>query len=466
MTATDIPSQRQITIVDPSDGTTVGAVPTADAAEVEEVVGRAASAQGDWSAKEVTRRAAALKRIARAVRGAAAELAERNARETGKLVGDARGGVEAAAATIEQYAELGPLHRGASLHGAALAHDATVHVPRGVVAVIAPFNDPIAIAAQGLAAALVTGNTVVLKPSERSPLCSALLFALFAAELPNGVVGLVQGDGRAGASLTAHPAVDVVLHTGSVRAGRSIAEACARRGAKALLELGGNDPLVIDGDVDVEWAAAQAVSGAFANAGQICTSVERIYVHEAIAAPFLDALVRQAEGLTVGPATDPATRLGPLVDRRARDTVHGHVAAAVQGGAEARCGGEPGPHAFYPATVLTGVTEGMSVMREEVFGPVAPVAVVGSFDEGLSLAAATRYGLAATVLTCSQEHAARAIAELPVGTVKVNAVWGGAPGGTAHPRGISGFGLGYGPELLDELTAIKAVHAEPGVCGR
>jgi succinate-semialdehyde dehydrogenase/glutarate-semialdehyde dehydrogenase len=113
--------------------------------------------------------------------------------------------------------------------------------------------------------------------------------------------------------------------------------------------------------------------------------------------------------------------------------------------------------------VLTGVTDAMGVMAQEVFGPVAPVAVVGSFDEGLERANATPYGLAATVLTCSQEHAARAVAALDAGTVKVNAVWGGAPGGAAHPRGVSGAGLGYGPELLDELTRIKAVHLEAGV---
>jgi succinate-semialdehyde dehydrogenase/glutarate-semialdehyde dehydrogenase len=253
-----------------------------------------------------------------------------------------------------------------------------------------------------------------------------------------------------------------VLHTGSAETGREIAVACARRGAHAVLELGGNDPLVVDADVDVEWAAAQAASGAFANAGQICVAVERIYVHAAIADAFIDALVARAEALKVGPATDPCTRLGPLVDERARRSVHAQVEASVAAGATVRCGGAPldGPGCFYPATVLTDVDETMAVMAHETFGPVAPVRVVADLEEAVTRANATPYGLGATVLTADQAHAARAVAELRAGTVKVNAVWGGAPGGAAHPRGISGTALGYGPELLDELTMVKVVHTE------
>jgi acyl-CoA reductase-like NAD-dependent aldehyde dehydrogenase len=466
MAATAAPTGiDSIEIRDPSTGEPVGTIPAGDRAAVDAAVRAARAAQPRWTDTPAADRAAALKRIATSVRARAGELAERNARESGKLIGDARGGVEAGAGAIEQYAELGPLHRGRALQGAPLAHDAMVHEPYGVVALIVPWNDPVAIAAQGLAAALVTGNTVVFKPSERAPFCCELLHELFAAELPEGVVGLVHGDARAGRPLAAHPEVDVVLHTGSAAAGREIAQACAARGAKAILELGGNDALIVDAGVDPEWAAEQAASGAFANAGQICVAVERIYVHEAVAKPFVAALAERARALRVGAATDDGTQLGPLVDERARKAVHAQVASAVAAGATAVTGGEPldGPGAFYPATVLTGVDETMAVMREETFGPVAPVQVVPSFDEALERANATDYGLAATALTCSQEHAARATRELRAGTVKVNAVWGGAPGGTATPRGVSGQGLGYGAELLDELTAIKVVHYEAGV---
>jgi acyl-CoA reductase-like NAD-dependent aldehyde dehydrogenase len=255
--------------------------------------------------------------------------------------------------------------------------------------------------------------------------------------------------------------VDVVAHVGSTAAGRAIATAAARTGAKVLLENGGNDPLVVDEDVDPQWAAEQAATGAFANAGQICTSVERVYVAQGVAEPFLDALVRRAQALVMGPGTADGTELGPLVDARMREAVHDQVARAVMdGGAELLCGGTvpDGPGTFYPATVLTGCTADMAVMQEETFGPVAPVSVVADFEAALDAAAQGRYGLAAVVLTSSMEHAQRAWRELPVGTVKVNAVFGGAPGGAAQPRRASGSGFGYGPELLDEMTTTKVVH--------
>jgi succinate-semialdehyde dehydrogenase/glutarate-semialdehyde dehydrogenase len=454
--------------VDPSTGEALPEVGFADAAAVDAAVEAARAAQPGWAATPAAARGAALRAVAAAVRAHAEELAALNARESGKLIGDARGGVEAGASTIEQYAELGPLHRGRALAGDPLALDVMRYEPRGVVAALIPFNDPVAIAAQGLAAALATGNAVVVKPSERAPRCVARLAELFAAELPRDVLRLLQGDARAGRPLAAHPGVDVVLHTGSAETGREIAVACARRGAHAVLELGGNDPLIVDDDVDVAWAAEQAASGAFANAGQICVAVERIYVHAAIADAFTEALVARAEALRIGPATDPETELGPLVDERARRSVHAQVEAAVAAGATVRCGGTlpDGPGCFYPATVLTGVREDMAVMAHETFGPVAPIRVVADFDEALALADGTPYGLAATVLTRDQEHAARAAATLRAGTVKVNAVWGGAPGGAAHPRGISGSALGYGPELLDELTQVKVVHSEPAPAPR
>ncbi len=230
-----------------------------------------------------------------------------------------------------------------------------------------------------------------------------------------------------------------------------------------VLELGGNDPLVVDQDVDPVWAAAQAATGAFANAGQICVSVERIYCHAELVEPFTDALVERAIALVMGDGRKDDTELGPLVDLAHRDQVHAHVTDAVGRGARLRAGGEvpDGPGAFYPATVLSDVPAGSRILAEETFGPVAPIVTVDSFDEGLELAAAGDHGLAATVLTGSQAHAQDAWRRLPVGTVKVNAVFGGAPGGAAHPHGVSGNSLGYGPELLDELTRYRVVHLEP-----
>lgn len=263
----------------------------------------------------------------------------------------------------------------------------------------------------------------------------------------------MQGDGRVGALLAARTDVDVVAHVGSTVTGRSIAKSVAATGAKALLENGGNDALVVDTGVDPVWAAGQAALGAFANAGQICVSVERIFVHQDVAEAFLAALVAEAE----------SWRAAPLVDRRHRDQVHAQVREAVDDGAELLTGGTmpDGAGAWYPATVLAHCDPGMRIMREETFGPVAPVRVVNTFEQGLGEAANDDYGLAATVLTPSMANAQRAWRELPVGTVKINAVFGGAPGGAAHPRRASGTGFGYGPELLDEMTQTKVVHLCP-----
>lgn len=445
--------------VDPADGSPVVRVPVDGPGEVRAAVRSAREAAPGWARTAPATRAQALSRAAAAIEDHAEELAWLTTREMGRPLADARAGVAAGVGTLRQYAELGPLHRGRSLGGDWTATDLMVFEPRGVAAVVTPWNDPVAVACGLLGAALVTGNAVVHKPSERTPATGWLLGDLITAQLPDGVLTVLSGGARTGADLVAQD-LDVVAQVGSTATGRAIAAVAARTGAKALLENGGKDALLIDEDVDPVWAAEQAALGAFANAGQVCVSVERVYVHRRIAGPFVDALVKTAEALRTGPGRDEDTQLGPLVDQRLRDLVHAQVTEAVAAGAVARCGGEVphGPGAFYPATVLTGCTEDMRVLTEETFGPVAPVVAVDSFDEGLRRAAAGRYGLAASVLTGSMAHAQRAWRELPVGTVKVNAVFGGAPGGAAHPRGASGAGYGYGPELLDEFTATKVVH--------
>ena len=449
------PSDRVLTVLDPSTGEVATELPVADEPAVADALESARAAQPGWARTPAAERGAALRAAAAAVRAAADELAELNTRETGKTRDDARGGIEAGAGTLEQYAELGPVHRGRSLQGGWGATDLMVPVPRGVVAVLTPWNDPVAVAAGLLGAALVTGNTVVHKPSERCPATGRRFAEILADHLPDDVLRILDGDGTVGARLTRSDEVDVVAHVGSTAAGRAIAEACARTGARALLENGGNDPMVVDAGVDPAWAAEQAALGSFANAGQICVSVERIYVHQDVAEPFLAELTARAG--------EWADRIGPLVDRRQRGHVHDHVRAAVAEGAEVRTGGElpDGPGAYYPPTVLTGCTPSMAVLREETFGPVAPVRVVPDFDTALREAADDRYGLAAVVLTPDMGHAQRAWRELPVGTVKINAAFGGAPGGAAQPRRASGQGFGYGPELLDEMTTTTVVHIAP-----
>jgi succinate-semialdehyde dehydrogenase / glutarate-semialdehyde dehydrogenase len=451
---------RTIRVFDPATGDHVSEVDPASSADVDAAVALAHAAGADWARRPSAERASAVARAAARVRADADALASLSTAEMGRPAALAQGGVEAAAATMSQYAELGPLHRGRSLQGARDATDLMVHEPRGVVAVITPWNDPVAVPAGLLAAALVTGNTVVFKPSERTPSTGGRLADSFAAELPPGVLQVVQGDGGTGALLAGHDDVDVVCHVGSTAAGRAIAQAAARTGAKVVLENGGNDPLIVDADVDPAWAAAQAALGGFINSGQLCTSVERVHVHQAVAQEFLAALVDEAEALVMGPGSDPRTTLGPMVDERARAAVHTQVRQAADMGARVLTGGEvpAGVGAFYPATVLADARPDMAVMAEETFGPVIPVMTATSFEDALQAAAQSPYGLAATVLTGSMVNAQEAWRRLPVGTVKVNAVFGGAPGGAAQPRGASGEGFGYGPELLDELTLVKVVH--------
>jgi betaine-aldehyde dehydrogenase len=447
-------SGSALTIHDPRDGTLVGIVNSATESEVATALQVARAAARDWAAVPPADRGAALHRMADALAAAADELAEWNTRETGKPLDEALGGVGAGVGTLRQYAELGPVHRTHSLRGPSTAVDYTLPVPRGVLVALTPWNDPVAVAVGLIGAAVVMGDVVVHKPSERCPHLGARLGEVLSAVLPDGVLTTVTGGGEVGARLVASPSVDVIAHVGSTAAGRQIAAAALETGAHVICENGGNDALLVDSDVDPEWAAGQAALGAFANSGQICTSVERIFVHRAVAEPFLAALVAEAR------SRNESRPLAPLVDERMRAEVDRQVSASLAAGAELLEGGRmpSGPGAHYPATVVGDCPLDSPLMSEETFGPVAPVHVVEDFEEGLRLAADDRYGLAATVLSGSFEHITAAVEALPVGTVKVNAVFGGAPGGAAEPRKSSGSGFGYGPELLDEMTARKVVH--------
>jgi acyl-CoA reductase-like NAD-dependent aldehyde dehydrogenase len=446
-------SEQKLIVTNPADGSAVTTAPVASEADVTAAVRVARDAAPGWAGTPAGDRGAALHAAATAIEDHIDDLAAVMSAEMGKPLGGARDSIAAGVGTLRQYAELGPTHRGRALAGNGEAVDLMAYGPRGVIAVITPWNDPVAVSCGLLGAALTTGNTVVYKPSERTPATGWRLAQLIAPLFPRGVFSLVIGGAGVGAALSAGD-VDVVAHVGSTTAGRAIAAACARTGAKALLENGGSDPLIVDAGVDPVWAAQQAALGAFANSGQICVAVERIYAHRDVVEPFLEALAAEADTW--------AGRIGPLVDRRLRDSVHAQVSAAIADGARLLRGGvvPDGPGAFYPPTVLAGCTDAMAVLRDETFGPVAPVVTVGSFADALRRAGDSPYGLAATVLTPSMSHAQRAWRELPVGTVKVNAVFGGAPGGAAHPRRGSGQGYGYGPELLDEMTATKAVHIE------
>ncbi|MDP8936326.1 MAG: aldehyde dehydrogenase family protein, partial [Actinomycetota bacterium] len=237
----------ELLVTDPATGQTVGRLPVSDA---DALVGTARAAHPAWERTAAGDRATMVKAGTRRVRAAVDDIALLQTREGGKPLGDSRGGVLAGIGALEQYAELGPLHRGRSLQGSWGAVDLMARVSRGVAALCLPWNDPVAIACAQIAANLVVGNTVICKPSEKTPLSTAEVVRLLNEELPEGVLQMAAGDGSVGAALAGHQGVDVVVHVGSVGTGRSVGAACAARGAKAVLELGGKDPLVVDAGVD------------------------------------------------------------------------------------------------------------------------------------------------------------------------------------------------------------------------
>ncbi len=403
-------------MLDPSTGEAIGHVPAGAAPEAHDAVAAARSAAVAWARTEPDARGSLLKSRTRQLREHARELAELQTREAGTPLAGSLGGIESGIATLEAYAELGPLDRARPPRG-----DLVVREPRGVVAILAPWCDPLAASCGALAASLVTGNAVVLKPSEKAPLAAQLMVELLDL---GDVLQLLHGDERAARPLSTHAGVDLVVRPGEEAAGSHL--------------------VVVDAGVDIEWAASVVAAGAFAGAGQSCGSVERVHVHQAVAEEFLDALAAHARGLRVGPGIDPSTECGPLIDDDHRDWVHRQVQDAVYAGASLLAGGEPlwGPGFFYPPTVLVGAPDEALVMCGETRGPVVSVRVCESFDDALDVG--ERMGIA-SVLTPFQGHAQLAWRELPARTVSINAVFG-----RLRP--------GAEPELLDAMTRTKVVH--------
>ncbi|MBT2233426.1 aldehyde dehydrogenase [Nonomuraea sp. NEAU-A123] len=448
-------------VINPATEEVVARCPSGSPEDVRQAVDAAVQAQPAWAALPVAERVELLSRWADTIADHAEELAEIECREMGKpvalgrtFIAGAAQGFKAAVAEALDYRFEETVTDGTTI----------LRRPLGATAVIVPWNFPVPMALGALGPLLAAGNTVVLKPSERSPMSAVRLLELM--ELPPGVVNLVLGDSRAGAPLVADERIGLVHFTGSVEAGRRVGAESGALLHRSILELGGKDPVVVDAGVDPVATAAAVAFGAFVNTGQICTSMERIYVHRDIAEEFVDALVDVAGTFALGDGHDESTVLGPLVDRRQRDIVVRHVNDAVERGATVRTGGTvpEGNGFFYPATVLTGVDDSMLVMTEETFGPLAPVTVVSSFEEGLEKAAGTRFGLAATVYTNDPAHmlAAR---DIPAGVVWVNQWQGGGPERLYEPAGDSGMGATGSRAAYDAATRPVSIHAVPAAPG-
>lgn len=458
---TDSRDPNLMTVVNPATEETVAQLPRGSADDVELAVASARRAQSGWGSSTVEERVARIVRWADRIEEHTDELAELECREMGKPVGIGRNFITAGVAGLKASAQE------ALSYAFETATDdpdggqtRVIRRPVGVAAVVTPWNFPVTMVLGALGPLLAAGNTVVVKPSERSPLSTVRLFELL--DLPDGVLNLVLGDVHAGEPLVGHDDIDLVHFTGSVSAGRKVGAATGQTLHRAVLELGGKDPVIVDDDVDVRATAEAVAFGSFVNTGQICTSMERIYVHRAIAEDFVVEVVRAAEAYAFGNGLQADVMMGPLVDERQRRIVDDQVRDAVAKGATVRRGGEvpDGPGFFYPATVLTDLDASMSVMTEETFGPIAAVSVVSSFAEGLERASDSTFGLAATVYSRNSEHIALA-AEVPAGVVWVNQWQGGGGVRTYEPARASGMGATGTTAAFDSATRPFTVHIAP-----
>jgi lactaldehyde dehydrogenase / glycolaldehyde dehydrogenase len=343
------------------------------------------------------------------------------------------------------------------------------HAPVGVVGAICPWNYPLAVLCRKLGPALITGNTVVVKPSEISPLSTIELFRLFDAELdlPPGVINLVTGDGRTGQAMVEDPLTAMVSFTGHRDTGKTIMGIAARNLTRVALELGGKAPAIVWQDADLDVAVPAIVAARHTNSGQVCTSAERVFVHQDLYEPFLDAYVSAVQQLTLGPGpTDPD--LGPLASAEQLAKTGRAVEVAVSEGAQVLTGGAaPSEEAFsqgywYTPTVVTGVRPEMVIMREETFGPVTPVLAVGSLDEALDLANDSRYGLSAYVFSRDYQSVMRAAEELEFGEIYINRTLGESI--HAHHAGYreSGIGGEDGKWGLLRYTQVKTAYHHYG----
>ncbi|MEW2590310.1 aldehyde dehydrogenase family protein [Micromonospora aurantiaca] len=406
-------------VVDPATGAVFATAPACPPELLDRAMGAATAAYPGWAHDDEARRGA-LRAAARAVLGAVADLAALVTAEQGKPLAEATTEVRAAAAWLHYFAgiETGPQ----IVDGRRDTAIVTAR-PLGVVAAVTPWNYPLALAAWKIAPALRAGNTVVLKPSPHTPLATLALGELLRDLLPPGVLNVVTGPDPLGAWLCAHPVPRKITFTGSTATGRRVAAEAAARLRRVTLELGGNDAALVLDDADPARIADDLFWAAFANSGQMCMAVKRVYVARPVHDALVEALADRAATVPMGPGADPGVRLGPVTTRAQQEYVAGLVRAAVAGGATVVAGvrAADGPGHFHPPTVLSGVSDTDRVVTEEQFGPVLPVLAFDDVEEALTRADATPFGLTASVWSADPDRAAAVAARLDVGQVSVNA---------------------------------------------
>ena len=449
---------------------------SATAAEVQAAIARARSAQPSWANLGVERRIEILRSFQRLLQEQKSEVATVITKEAGKpyveaLLTEVLVVLDAARFLIDSAFEF--LRDQPVPHGSwamKLKAGRIVREPHGLIAIVSPWNYPFSIPAVDALAALVTGNAVVLKPSEFTSLVALKLQELLrAAGVPEAIFQVIVGDGSTGAALL-ESEIDKLIFTGSVPTGKRIAQAAAARLLPVVLELGGKDPMLVLEDANLDVASSAAVWGAFVNAGQACLSVERCYVHRSLYPSFLELCVAKTRDLRVGNGLGPKTDVGPLIHERQLRMVESQVNEAIRDGARLLAGGsrlpELGPN-FYAPTVLAEVTPEMRIMREETFGPVLPIAPFDSEEQAMELANRSDFGLAASVWTPDRKRGEAIARRIRAGTVMVNDVIS-CFGISEAPHGgvkASGIGRAHGRFGMEEMVRPKYLDSDrmPGI---
>jgi acyl-CoA reductase-like NAD-dependent aldehyde dehydrogenase len=462
---------RTIASVNPATGETLRELPSATQEDVAAAVARARAAQPAWSALGVRKRAAIFREFQFLLHEKKNQIATAITREAGKPYAEAlTTEVLVVLDSARFHVENAPLllRDEKVSHGNLAMKTKSGRLVReayGVVGIISPWNYPFSIPATESLSALITGNAVVLKPSEFTSLVALELAELFqSAGVPKDVYQVVVGDGGTGAALL-NADIDKLVFTGSVPTGKRIAQAAAARLLPAVLELGGKDPMLVLEDADIDVSSSGAVWGAFVNAGQTCLSVERCYVHRRIYERFVEACVQKTKQLRVGNGMDPQTDVGPMIHERQLRIVEQQVDDAKRAGARVLTGGQRLPDVgpfFYAPTVLTGVTHEMRIMREETFGPVLPIMAFDAEDEAIRLANDSEFGLAASIWTRDTRHGKILSHRIGAGTVQINDAASGFGTSEAPHGGIksSGIGTTHGRFGLDEMVRVKYVAAD------
>lgn len=451
-----------IEVIYAATGETIARLHAATPAIVEKALAAAKAAQADWAAMGGTERGRVLRRAADILRERNRELSVLETLDTGKplsetLVADATSGADA----LEYFGGLAGSLTGehVQLPGGDFVY--TMRRPLGVCVGIGAWNYPTQIACWKAAPALACGNTMVFKPSETTPLCTLKVAEILTeAGAPAGVFNVVQGMGPVGAALTTDPRVAKVSLTGSVPTGRKVYAAAAESIKHVTMELGGKSPILVFDDADVEAAVSGAIVGNFYSSGQICSNGTRVFVQPGIKAAFLKRLTERLADAVIGDPMDEATTYGPMVSERQLKTVEGYIAKGIDEGARLVTGGRriDRPGWYLEPTVFADVTDGMTIAREEIFGPVMSVLDFTDEAEGIGRANATEFGLAAGVFTRDLARAHRVVGQLEAGSLYINA-YNLTP--VEAPFGgvkASGVGRENSKEAIHHYSEVRSVY--------